>query len=71
MYLGGTLGFISLTLIGGIVGRKMLMLISTGVAVLGLIITVSSVNLIMAGAGLLIASFGVQKGFNVCLYFIS
>jgi MFS family permease len=71
LYLGNVIGFLGLTLGGGLTGRKNLMIISMGFLFVGLFITIFCVNLIMAGIGLFLACVGVQCGFNICFYFIS
>ena len=71
MYVGNVVGFLGITLIGDLVGRKMLLVGNLVLALAGLIVTLLCVSLIMAGVGLFLVCCGVQNAFNVCFYFIS
>ncbi len=71
MYIGTVVGFLALTFVGDLLGRKLLFIICTSLTVLGMIIVISCVNLQMAGVGLFIATVGAQNAFNICFYFIA
>ncbi len=71
MYVGNVVGFLGLTLVGDLFGRKNLMLGNLAIAALGLTITVCCANLTMAGIGLFISTCGIQNAFNICFYYIS
>jgi MFS family permease len=71
MYVGNVVGFLGLTLVGDVLGRKMLMLANLIICAVGMIITVFAVNLTMAGIGLFISTCGIQNAFNICFYYIA
>jgi MFS family permease len=70
-YIGTVVGFLLLSFVGDLVGRKRLMTICMTGVVVGLVIAIFCQSLPMAGIGLFIASVGVQNAFNICFYFIS
>ena len=70
-YVGTVVGFLLLSFVGDLLGRKRLMIICMTSVVIGLVITIFCQSLVMAGVGLFIASVGVQNAFNICFYFIS
>jgi MFS family permease len=70
-YIGTVVGFLLLSFVGDLVGRKRLMTICMTGVVVGLVIAIFCQSLLMAGIGLFIASVGVQNSFNICFYFIS
>ena len=70
-YIGTVVGFLLLSFVGDLVGRKRLMTICMTGVVVGLVIAIFCQSLLMAGIGLFIASVGVQNAFNICFYFIS
>jgi MFS family permease len=59
------------TLIGDLFGRKRLMLGNLLICAGGLLITIFSVDLVMAGVGLFLAMGGIQNAFNIEFYFIT
>jgi OCT family organic cation transporter-like MFS transporter 4/5 len=71
MYVGTLVGFLLLTFVGDLLGRKLLLTICCSLGVVGLIITIFCANITMAGIGLFLATVGVQNSFNICFYFIS
>jgi MFS family permease len=71
MYVGNVIGFLGLTLVGDLVGRKRLLLGNLLISLLGLVITMFCVTLSMAAAGLFLTTCGIQNAFNICFYFIS
>lgn len=71
MYSSSVLGYLLMTLLGGVVGRKMLMLGSLFVTLIGLLVTLFCVNIVMAGVGMFISYVGIQNCFNICFYFLS
>ncbi len=71
MYIGTVVGFLALTFVGDLIGRKRLLLICSILVVIGMTITIFCVNLKMAGAGLFLATVGVQNAYNICFYFIA
>lgn len=71
MYIGTVVGFLILSVIGDLFGRKLLLSICCGISALGMIITIFCANITMAGIGLFIASVGIQNAFNICFYFIA
>lgn len=71
MYMGSVVGFLVMTLVGDLIGRKLLISLCMMLTVVGLIITIFCVNLTMAGIGLFIASVGIQDAYNVCFFFIA
>lgn len=71
MYVGAVVGFLLMTLVGDILGRKMLMTIWMSMTVVGITITIFCQDLPMAGAGLFLATVGIQNAYNVCFFFIS
>lgn len=70
-YVGTVVGFLLLSFVGDLLGRKRLMIICMTGVVIGLVITIFCESLVTAGIGLFIASVGVQNAFNICFYFIS
>jgi MFS family permease len=70
-YVGTVVGFLILSFVGDLLGRKRLMIICMSGVVIGLVIAIFCESLVMAGVGLFIASVGVQNAFNICFYFIS
>jgi len=70
-YLGTVVGFLILSFVGDLLGRKRLMIICMSGVVIGLVIAIFCQSLMMAGIGLFIASVGVQNAFNICFYFIA
>lgn len=71
MYSGYALGFLGLTLVGDLMGRKMLLIVNLFLVILGLLMVIFCWSLMMAGVGLLIITSGIQNSFNDCFYFIS
>lgn len=71
MYFSSVLGYLMMTMLGGVVGRKSLMISSLFLTLVGILVTIFCVNMVMAGAGLFISFVGIQNGFNVCFYFLS
>ena len=71
MYVGNVVGFLGLTLVGDLFGRKTLMLGNLAICAVGMIITAFCANLTMAGIGLFISTCGIQNAFNICFYYIS
>lgn len=71
MYVGNVVGFFGLTLVGDLMGRKMLMVVNLFLAAIGLTLTILCQSIMMAGIGLFIITCGIQNAFNVCFYFIS
>ena len=71
MYIGNVVGYLGLSLLGDLTGKKKLMLINLATAILGLILTIFSVDLTMAGVGLFLSTLGIQNAFNICFFFIS
>jgi MFS family permease len=70
-YVGTVVGFLILSFVGDLLGRKRLMIICMSGVVIGLVIAIFCQSLMMAGIGLFIASVGVQNAFNICFYFIA
>jgi MFS family permease len=52
-------------------GRKKAMLISYGIATLGMILCAVSTNLYMVGVGLFLMGYGSDSAINICFYFIT
>ena len=71
MYIGNVVGFLIVALIGDLVGRKFLMMCNLAAALIGLAVTIFSLNLTMAAAGLFLMTMGIQNSFNIWFYFIS
>lgn len=71
MYVGNVVGFLGLTLVGDLMGRKMLLVVNLFLVVVGLMLTIMCQTLTMAGIGLFITTCGIQNAFNVCFYFIA
>jgi len=71
MYVGNVVGFLCLTLVGDLFGRKNLLLGNLIIAAVGLAICIFCVNLTMAGVGLFISTCGIQNTFNICFYYIA
>lgn len=71
MYVGNVVGYLGLSLIGDLVGRKLLMVTNLFVVLLGMGVTLFCVSLTMAAAGLFLMTLGVQNAFNICFFFIS
>ena len=71
MYIGNVVGFLIVALIGDLVGRKFLMMCNLVAALIGLAVTIFSLNLTMAAAGLFLMTMGIQNSFNIWFYFIS
>ena len=70
-YVGTVVGFLILSFVGDLLGRKRLMIICMSGVVIGLVIAIFCQSLMMAGIGLFVASVGVQNAFNICFYFIA
>lgn len=71
MYVGAVVGYVLMTLVGDLVGRKSLLSICMCATVIGMGITIFCVNITMAGVGLFLATVGIQNAFNICFYFIA
>lgn len=71
MYVGDVIGFLCLTLVGDLMGRKMLLLGNMIAAAVGMLITIFCVNINMAGAGLFLVTGGLQNSFNMGFYFMA
>ena len=71
MYIGVVAGFLTLTLVGDLMGRKMLMMSNLLISLVGLVLTIFCVSLPMASVGLFLLTFGIQNCFNICFFFIS
>jgi MFS family permease len=71
MYSSSVLGYLLMTLLGGVIGRKSLMISSLFLTLVGILVTIFCVNVVMAGVGLFVSFVGIQNGFNVCFYFLS
>lgn len=71
MYVGGVVGFLLMTVVGDLVGRKLLITVCMSLTVLGITITMFCSNLTMAGIGLFLATVGIQDAYNVCFFFIA
>lgn len=71
MYVGNVVGFLGLTLVGDLMGRKMLLIVNLFLVVVGLMLVILCQSLIMAGIGLFVITCGIQNAFNVCFYFIA
>ena len=69
MFSGRLLLLCLTTLFGDLFGRKMLMVGSLGLYVLGLVIAVSSFSLAVTAAGLFVAFFGLGGFFSSSYYF--
>lgn len=70
-YFGYVAGSLFSLIVGDLMGRKRLMLLNLMMTLVGLGSTVLSLNLMMAGVGMLFASAGVRNCFNACFYFIA
>lgn len=71
MYGGALCGIILLSVLGDVIGRKKLMLINMYIAILGLGVTVFSVNMLMAGIGLFFSIFGIKVSHNLSYIFVA
>jgi hypothetical protein len=71
IYLGSLVGNLSLAFIGGLMGRKALMLLSLLFLLLGLVLAIECSSLALAGLGLFLAVAGAQNSFTICFYFIA
>jgi MFS family permease len=69
--MGCFFGYISISIMVDNMGRKKALLISYGVATLGMIIAVFSNNLYAAGIGLFLMGYGSDSAINICFYFIT
>lgn len=52
-------------------GRKKALLISYGIATLGMIVSALAPNLAMVGIGLFLMGYGSDSAINICFYFIT
>ena len=71
MYVGNVVGFLGLTLLGDIFGRKVLMMGNLILSLVGTVITLFANSMTMAGVGLFIITCGIQNATNITFYFIS
>jgi len=71
MYVGAVVGFLALTVLGDLLGRKILMVSCLIINAIGLIIVIFSVNIVMAAAGLFLSMAGISNAFNICFYFLT
>ena len=71
MYVGNVVGYLIISLIGDLVGRKILMMSNLFITLIGMVVTIFCVNLAMAASGLFLITLGVQNAFNICFFFIS
>ena len=71
MYVGNVVGYLGISSIGDLVGRKLLMVTNLFIALLGMGVTLFCVSLTMAAVGLFLITLGVQNAFNICFFFIS
>jgi MFS transporter, putative metabolite:H+ symporter len=71
MYVGTVVGFLLLTLVGDLLGRKLLISLCMLLTVVGLTIAIFCSSLAMAGAGLFLATVGIQNAYNICFFFIA
>lgn len=71
MYGGVLCGILLLSLLGGRMGRKKLMLLNMCLGVIGIFLTALSVNVLMGGVGMFMALFGLKNSHNLCFIFIA
>jgi hypothetical protein len=53
------------------IGRKLAIILSFGIMILGILIMALSQKLFVAEIGLFLAGFGSDSALNICFYFIS
>ena len=71
VYFGSFFGYISISLLADNFGRKTALLISFGIATLGMILVGLAPNLVLVGVGLFLAGFGSDTAINICFYFVT
>ena len=71
VYAGCFFGYISISVMVDNMGRKKAILISYGVATLGMIIAAVATNIYMVGVGLFLMGYGSDSAINICFYFIT
>ena len=69
MYAGTLLGIFFMSLFGDVIGRKLFILGSLALTLLGIVITTFATNVWMGGVGMLIAVFGLKIVNYVCFSF--
>lgn len=71
MYVGIFAGYLTLSLVGGMVGRKTLMMGAMTMALVGFTTTILSTSIGIAGLGLLFSIFGVCSASNVTFFYLA
>jgi len=71
MFFGMFAGYFSLAVFGGMIGRKMLMMVSMGLILAGLFIAIFSTSIQIAGFGMFLVAFGANDASNVTFFFLS
>lgn len=71
IYFGSLLSNLILAIIGDMLGRKALMLLSLLFLLFGLVLAIECRSLSLAGLGLFLAYAGAQGAFSICFYFIA
>ena len=71
MYSGALVGIVMLSVFGDMVGRKKLLLFNMAFTIIGLVLTICSQNLLMAGWGMFMAIMGIKASHNITFIFIS
>lgn len=69
--MGCFFGYISVSIMVDNMGRKKALIISYGIATLGMIVAVLSPNLYGVGIGLFMMGYGSDSAINICFYFIT
>ena len=69
MYAGTLLGIFFVSLFGDVISRKLFILGSLGLTLLGIILTIFATDIWMGGVGMLLAVFGLKIVNYVCFSF--
>ncbi len=70
IYAGVLLAIVLLALLGGMLGKKILLLANTILSLMGVAITSFSTSLVMGGVGMLFCNFGGMVNLNLCYIYI-
>jgi OCT family organic cation transporter-like MFS transporter 4/5 len=71
VYGGCFFGYITISIMVDNMGRKKAMLISYGIATLGMILIAIAQNIYMAAVGLFLMGYGSDSAINICFYYIT
>lgn len=71
VYFGSFSGYILLSMVSDNLGRKKSILLSMGIAFIGMVLIGSAPNIPLTAIGLFLTGFGSDVAINICFYFIT